>query len=466
MDLNYIYRVQVPVDGTMHYVKRILDQKGNVLWQVHACDVNFRDNIPVNVSYDINPPQQSTQLLAMTSLYLVAYGDIRLEDTAIKGFSSSSYARTPICIDWTSSNQFTLVLKIKTGTNMSGLQTLFSVNTIDAAMSNAEITLEIRSRKLHWKQTNRYNASGTKLLEANSTYFVKIVKDCQQTDISISEDGSTYVHDISVSCYAYDSLKTYVKNGAYEKNGYCLSSYSGSQYIYYKPKNLVDNYYLYFGISIDHSDLNRTAVKPFLGEVDLSQSTLAYDGKTYMLAMHDDSYVTLDRDGAIKVTGTSSQIISGFSSSSYVHTGIFVNWSTSNETTVVLKITTGSDVTSRQELFGMQSTDNFELEIYNKKLHWELADAWSRNTLLPNQTYIITFQKIKTKYTVEAMQVNNDGSQTLAANVNASSSRTCYGQHLYIGVDKQSNGIEPFKGVVHCNGSYLVYNNKKYKFKI
>lgn len=50
-DLNNIFQIQVPVDGKMKYVERILNAKGEVLWQVHRCNVTYRDNIPVAVTY-------------------------------------------------------------------------------------------------------------------------------------------------------------------------------------------------------------------------------------------------------------------------------------------------------------------------------------------------------------------------------------------------------------------------------
>jgi len=128
-----------------------------------------------------------------------------------------------------------------------------------------------------------------------------------------------------------------------------------------------------------------------------------------------------------------------------------------------MNITTGSNVSSRQELFGMQTVDNFELEIHNRKLKWELTDTWSSNDIHPNTNYLIEFKKIKNKYEISAYDVNTG---TRAAYITASSGRTCKDEYLYLGVDKQNSGIEPFNGTIHCNGSYIKYNNKTFKFRI
>lgn len=78
-DLNNIFQIQVPVDGKMKYVERILNAKGEVLWQVHRCNVTYRDNIPVTVTYLQNAPgtvYSDVTASKTARLYLVCYGNI------------------------------------------------------------------------------------------------------------------------------------------------------------------------------------------------------------------------------------------------------------------------------------------------------------------------------------------------------------------------------------------------------
>jgi hypothetical protein len=174
----------------------------------------------------------------------------------------------------------------------------------------------------------------------------------------------------------------------------------------------------------------------------------------------------LIRDGSINV---SNQIIYGFSNKNYAHTPIFVNWSFENETTLGLKITTGSDVNSRQELFGMQTSDNFELEILNGKLHWELTDTYSTKTLAVNTNYFVEFKKVKKECFIKIYTYNANNDKLLYDEFKSTVLRECSNQYLYLGIDVAhggTGGIEQFKGKIHCPESYLIYNDKQYNFRI
>ena len=413
LDLNNVYQIQIPVNGKMEYVERIRNEQGKILWQVHRADIKFRDNVPVNLVYDINQNSISQYM------YLVPDGNIATYDNMLTGFSSLCYAHTPIDIEWRKNTSFELCLKITTGNSVSVRQELFSMTKTEA------LELEILNGRLHWE---KMSAFGKTRLKTNTTYFVKFIKNETSVVVQLSEDGGlTYVDDI-VSTANFNVL--------------------GEM--------------MYFGV--DKVCGSATPIEPFLGTIDLNQSTLTYNDVKYMLRIIDEGYVTLVRDGSIKVTqDANGQHISNFTSANYAHTPFFINWSTTNETTIVMNITTGNNVTSRQELFGMQTVDNFELEIHNGKLKWELTNTWSANQILPNTNYLIEFKKAKTKYEVSAY---NTATGYRTAYITATSTRTCKDEYLYLGVDKQNNGIEAFKGVIHCNGSYIKYNNKTFKFRI
>ena len=413
-DLNQVYQIQIPVNGKMEYVERIRNEQGQILWQVHRADVKFRDNIPVTVSYDINIAGSSQYM------YLIPDGNIATYDNIMSGFSAFCYAHTPINIDWKKTTSFELCLKITTGNNVSSRQEIF-------AMSKTEsIELEILNNKLHWEKMGAY---GKTTLKPNTTYFINFIKNNTSVVVKLSEDGETYVDDI-VS----------------------------------KADFTVTGEVMYFGI--DKVCGSVTPIEHFLGTIDLNQSTFLYNNVKYLLRIVDEGYVTLIRDGSIKVThDENGQHISNFTSVNHAHTPFFINWSTTNETTIVMNITTGANVTSRQELFGMQTVDNFELEIHNGKLKWELTDTWSSNQILPNTNYLIEFKKVKTKYEVSAYNTAT-GNKDVYISKTDMTNRTCKDEYLYIGVDKQNNGIEAFNGVIHCEGSYIKYNNKTFKFRI
>lgn len=413
-DLNDVYQIQIPVNGKMEFVERIRNEQGKILWQVHRANVKFRDNIPVSLTYDINIDGNTQQYM-----YLIPDGNITTYDNTMSGFSSLCYAHTPIDIDWRKNTSFELCLKITTGANVSQRQELFSMSKTES------IELEILNNKLHWEKMSVY---GKTKLKSNTTYFVKFIKNNTSVVVQLSEDGGlTYVNDI-------------VSTADFTVTGEAM----------------------HFGI--DKVCGSATPIEPFLGIIDLNQSTFTYNNVKYLLRIVDEGYITLVRDGSIRVVqDANGQHISNFSSKNHAHTPFFINWSTTNETTIVMNITTGANVTSRQELFGMQTVDNFELEIHNGKLKWELTDTWSSNQILPNTNYLIEFKKAKTKYEVSAY---NAATGQRTAYITATSTRTCKDEYLYLGVDKQNNGIEAFNGTIHCNGSYIKYNNKTFKFRI
>ena len=411
--INSVYQIQIPVNGKQEFVERIRDKYGTIIWQAPKAEIKFMDNLSVDVIYDINLNS------SFKYMYLIPDGNIDTYDNILSGFSSYKYAHTPIDIDWRKKSSFTLCLKITTGNNVSTRQELFGMAKTES------IELEILDKRLHWEYTNSF---GNTKLKTNTVYFVKFIKENKSVVVQLSEDGGVTYKDEIVSTADFT----------------------------------VTNQAMYFGV--DKACGSAVPIEHFKGVIDLNQSTILYNNVNYMLRIVDEGYVTLVRDGSIQVTqNEDGQHISNFSNVNYAHTPFFINWSTTNETTIVMNITTGADIVTRQELFGMQTVDNFELEIHNKKLKWELTETLSTSDLQPNTNYLITFKKDKKNYTVTAIKV--DTGKTVV-NLTATSTRTCKDEYLYIGVDKQNNGIEAFKGVIHCNGSYIKYNKKTFKFRI
>ena len=412
-DLNNVYQIQIPVNGKLEYVERIRNEQGKILWQVHRSNIKFRDNVPVTVAYDINIDITGDYKY----MYLIPVGDVPRWNNNVSGFSSKCWMYTPIAIDWKQNTYFELNLKITTGNNVNARQELFSMTSTES------IELEVLGGKLHWEKTGTY---GKTVLKPNTTYWVKFIKNNTQLVIKLSTDGVNYVDDI-------------VTTAAFTVTGELM----------------------HFGV--DKVCGQPIPIEFFLGSIDLNQSTMTYNGTTYQLRVLDGNYVSLVRDGAIVVQNTADdQIISGFSTKSYAHTPFYINWSTTNETTIVLNITTGADIITRQELFGMRTVEGFELEIQNNQLKWQLTNTWSKNQLQPNTDYKVVFKKVKTKY--EIATYTKDGA--CVAYLTATSSKKCRDQYLYLGIDREDNGKQPFKGKIHCKDSYIIFNNKTYKFRI
>ncbi len=423
-NLSSIVQIQIPINGKMEYVKRIRSYKNpnQILWQVYECDITYDDNIPVKLSYDINPSKTYQYYeLNEHDLYLVPVGTVKRNDNILSQFSNISYARTPIVINWTKTNSLELFFKIKTGDNVNTKQNIFGMSYFH------HVALEIINGKLRWELNSTYGS--TKLLP-NTIYFIKFVKEADKIFVYLSQDGSNFKLEITRTI-----LQT------------------------------VTNQYLYIGI-----DMTSNGCNPFKGTIYLNQSHIIYDNIKYHLKTTNNELVLI-RDGSINVK---NQIISGFSISpvAYAHTPIFINWTNTNETIIGLKIKTGEDINTRQELFGMQSTDNFELEILNKKIHWELVGAYSNKTLEKNTEYFIEFKKDAKAYTINIYTYSNDNNdkekkliKELYDTFSVTSNRTCTNQYLYLGVDKETN-VEPFDGTIDLTESYLFYDNIYYKLRI
>ena len=481
-DLDNVCQMQVPINdnGDMQYVEKIYNSEGQIIWQVRRCNVVLRDNIPVTITYDINEPTlniistTATESIQSKTMYLNCTPDIRETNYIVSGFNQYNAIYTPFAIDWIYNNSLEINLKIKTGEDVKTCQTLLSISNLHL--------LDILGQRLWWGVAGILDSGtlqGNTKLEADTVYYIKVVKNNPSVKVYLSDDGINYTLQIQSSCYAANgtfSTNLKYKDRYKDKENLVWYKNYNTQSYFFKVRDIT-NCCMYFGIYKKILLGNFIGYYPFKGQIDLNQSTIQYNNTLYNLGIDDDSYITLIRDGNLNVTTLSEsndlenkgQILSGFTSSSnYAHTAIIVNWTTTNETTIVLDITTGDDIITRQELFGMEATDNFELEILNGKLHWELNDKYSR-AIEKNTRYLVTFKKAKTTYIVKAEKLTKAGSPYQHYNpiiiAQTTSNRTCLYQHLYLGVDKQAS-CEAFKGQINLKGSYLIYNNKKYKFKI
>lgn len=443
-DLRDKYQIQIPVDGKMVYVERIYKDKvdpNNILWQVHRCNIDFRDNIPVNLYYNINTPTAPTPILGQKRaiMYLVPIGSIDKYGSILRNFTLNNYARTPIYINWLKTNSFELNLKIQTGSNVSTRQELFS-------MTNTEsIELEILSNRLHWEQRDVY---GKTILSTNKTYFVKVVKNNTSFKVYLSADGIKYNLDI-------DSTANFN----------------------------VKNEWMHFGID---KVCGGSTVEPFLGTIDLSQSTFLYDNIDYQLDMYVDSYWELIRGGNVAVN---NQVISGFrinkslANCNYAYSKNYIDWTSTNSFEVCIKIHTGANTSSSQELItwrdynpncpNTKSTTwlNNDFCITNGKIKWEYTQQLTSGTtnIAANKDYYVVFTRNKNSGQLKVLNANKTVIQTL----NITKFPANCKQYMYLGLDEMSlqsydyfSGHCVYTGSIDCKESYVIINNKQYKFRI
>ena len=111
-------------------------------------------------------------------MQLVRVGDVRVESNT-STFGVNSYLRTPAFFNLTNTSSFELVLKFTTGDDVITQQTLFRQSTA------FDFGLYIDNSKLVYRAAN---ATSSASLSPNSTYYMKVVKNCTVVDIYLSSN--------------------------------------------------------------------------------------------------------------------------------------------------------------------------------------------------------------------------------------------------------------------------------------
>lgn len=127
--------------------------------------------------------------LVYVYMYLVREGNVNVTSNT-STFGANSCLRTPSYFNLTNTSSFELVLKFTTGADINTSQVLFRQTT------SYEHGLYIQNGKLVYNATN--TQSGI-TLSANTTYYMKVVKNCTTLDIYLSTDGNVYNKVMSLS---------------------------------------------------------------------------------------------------------------------------------------------------------------------------------------------------------------------------------------------------------------------------
>ena len=138
--------------------------------------------------------QKDTTLYAQWKLvyvymHLVREGNINVSSNTAS-FGANSCLRTPSYFNLTNTSSFELVFKFSTSADVNTSQVLFRQSI------SYEYGLYIQNGKLIYRATN--TTSGI-TLSPNTTYYMKVVKNCTKLDIYISTNGSVYSLAMSIN---------------------------------------------------------------------------------------------------------------------------------------------------------------------------------------------------------------------------------------------------------------------------
>ena len=155
-------------------------------------------------------------------------------------------------------------------------------------------------------------------------------------------------------------------------------------------------------------------------------------------------------------------IASGFNTTSYLRTTDDINFS--KPLTIVIKATTGTDIQSNQEVFGMvQHESNLEFGACNGKFMWEVATGLitTRSPISTNKTY---WWKVVKNGNSMTCYYREDGTETWKQDLSGSRTTNVVGMAV-IGTDIDAPS-EYWRGTIDIDSSYVEMDGQKFWFKL
>ena len=155
-------------------------------------------------------------------------------------------------------------------------------------------------------------------------------------------------------------------------------------------------------------------------------------------------------------------IASGFNTTSYLRTTDDINFS--KPLTIVIKATTGTDIQSNQEVFGMvQRESNLEFGACNGKFMWEVATGLitTRSQISTNKTY---WWKVVKNGNSMTCYYREDGTETWKQDLSGSRTTNVVGMAV-IGTDIDAPS-EYWRGTIDIDSSYVEMDGQKFWFKL
>ena len=203
-------------------------------------------NIYPNQSIDV---QRDTVLYAQWKLVYVYMQLIELGAVNVKSntasFSVNAGLRTPSYFSLLDSNSFELMLKLTTSSDVNTAQTVFRQS------ASYDYGLYLENGKLIYKKTG---ATSSVNIQANTTYYLKAVKNYNTVDIYLSTDGITFSNVLSTST-SFNVINQYFVFGQriswnevkYETDYRTVTKYRNPAHYTYEPRWITNDQWCSYG---------------------------------------------------------------------------------------------------------------------------------------------------------------------------------------------------------------------------
>lgn len=191
---------------------------------------------------------------------------------------------------------------------------------------------------------------------------------------------------------------------------------------------------------------------------ELVTPTTIIERTTLLYAQWMSEVIHFDKVGDIKLK---DGIASGFGTSSYLQTTDDINFG--KPLTIVIHATTGANVISNQEVFGMTQPDsNLEFGAYDSKFMWEVATGQVTTTqtaVSPNTTY---WWKVVKDGSLVTCYCKTDTSEEWIQDYQRRRESNVVGTAV-IGYDADAP-LEYWRGTIDVESSYVEMDGRKFTF--
>ena len=222
------------------------------------------------------------------------------------------------------------------------------------------------------------------------------------------------------------------------------------------PSTVVHNPELDYTIDTSHEyppviTFNKNIVTPDDTEITTNKYVLAPYGQDYVLMDEDNNEDNFSRVGNVKIS--KDGVVNGFSSNNYLTTdGLTLN----NSVEFVFKFTTGTDITSFQNIFASYPLTEMYIENGNLKIWSETtSSAISCGSVLENFTY---YGKVVIENGVATLSYSTDG-VTYTSDVSISDTENA-SNYTNIGFGVSGILERYFRGSIDLSESYIKINNE------
>ena len=195
-----------------------------------------------------------------------------------------------------------------------------------------------------------------------------------------------------------------------------------------------------------------------VGGKQVTASTVPSGSCTYY-AQWMSEVIHYEKVGGIQLN---DGIASGFNTTSYLRTTDDINFS--KPLTIVIKATTGKNIESNQEVFGMvQSQSNLEFGVNVRKFMWEVATGLvtTQSPISANKTY---WWKVIKNGNLITCYYREDGTEIWKKDLSGNRTSNVVGKAV-IGTDIDAPH-EYWRGTIDIDSSYVEMDGQKFWFRL